>query len=557
MHKLILVAAVSLACYFSLIPLGLLLWSSFQKAGRLGQSSGFTFSNYLTAYANPQTLPWLWNSVIFAIGVSLLSFSVGTALAWINERTDTPFKSFFFALSLVPLIIPGILFTVAWIFLLSPEIGVINHILMSSLGLKQPVFNVYSMGGMVWVAGLHLAPMAFMLMSSSFKSMDPTLEDASFAAGAGLLATTYHVTLKLSRPALLSILLITFVLGIESFEIPALIGIPAGIPVFTTLIYQSLRSYPINFGLANVFAVTLLIITSTAIYVNNRLTRDTGRFSTITGKAFRPRVIKLGAWKYLTGLFFLSYALVIVILPLFVLIWASLHEFYVPPSWQSFKEMTLNNYRYLAGYPLALRAAQNSLFLGVASATAVMTLTALLAWIVVRGKSRFRWLIDNITFLPLVFPGIVLGVALMLVYMKLPIPIYGTIWILLVAYLTRYMPYGMRYSISSMIQINKELEECALVCGGTRGSTFRKIILPLLMPGLLGGWTYIITVSVRELASSILLYSPGNEVLAVTIWNLWENGQTVVLSALGVILIAVLLVVAFVSERLSRRMGIA
>ncbi|HKN45996.1 MAG TPA: iron ABC transporter permease, partial [Propionibacteriaceae bacterium] len=424
----------------------------------------------------------------FATGASLLAFALGTLLAWMNERTNTPFKSLFFALSIIPLIIPGILFTVAWILLGSPKIGLVNLALQNLFDTDAVFVNVYSLGGMIWVDALHYSPMAFLLMTAAFRSMDPALEESAVMSGASVVQVLRKVTLPLVWPAIFATLLILFVRAIESFEVPALLGLPVGIQVFTSAIYQAVHRYPSQIGLACAYAVTLLVITSAGVYFQSRLSTSGNRYATMTGKGFRPRLIDLGNWRYLTVAIFLLYFFLIVVLPFAVLLWSSFQKFYSVPSVEALQRLTLEPYRTILGYPSLMRSVWNSLLLAVTTATIVMLVTAVICWIVVKTKLRGRWLLDNIASLPMVFPGIVLGLAIMILYLYLPIGVYGTIWIMLIAYVTRFMPYGLRYNTTSMLQIHKELEESAAMSGASWATSFRRIILPLLKPGLVAGW---------------------------------------------------------------------
>src|SRR5919106_738279 len=478
---LIIALCVGLTVYIALVPLGFLLWQSFFTPHTAYRAAEFTFGNYQQAYGSTETLRLFWNSVKFAFGTSLLAFVIGTGLAWMNERTNTPFKHLFFALSIIPLIIPGILFTVAWILLASPKIGIINLVLKSALGIDGPLFDIYSMGGMIWVDGLHYSPMAFLLMSAAFRAMDPALEES---------------------------------------------------------------------------AMTLLLITTAGVYFQSRLSGRGSRYATMTGKGFRPRQIDLGGWRWATAAIFLGYFLLIVVLPFAVLLWSSFQRFYSVPSWQALQNLTLDPYRFILTYPNLTRSVWNSLLLAIGSATLIMLVASVICWIVVKTKLRGRWLLDNIASLPMVFPGLVLGLSIMIFYLHFDIGVYGTMWIMFIAYLTRFMPHGLRYSTTSMLQIHKELEESSAMAGASWGTTFRRIILPLLKPGLVAGWIYVMIVSIRELSSSILLYSPGTEVLSIVIWELWENGQFVELSALGVLFILALFAMVMIAQWLSKKFGV-
>jgi iron(III) transport system permease protein len=547
---------VAFTLYIAVIPLVFLVWQSFFTPQTATRAAEFTFGNYAKAYGSSDTARLFWNSVKFASGTALFAFAIGATLAWMNERTNTPFKSLFFALSLIPLVIPGILFTVAWILLGSPKIGIVNLTLQSVFGLSGPVFDIYSMWGMIWVDGLHYSPMAFLLMTAAFRAMDPSLEESAMMSGASVFQVLRRVTLPLAWPAILATFLILFVRAIESFEVPALLGLPVGIQVFTSSIYQAVHRYPSQIGLASAYAITLLLITSVGIYFISRLSASGNKYATMTGKGFRPRQIDLGPWRWVAAAVFIVYFALIVVLPFGVLLWSSLQKFYSVPSWQALQNLTLDPYRFVLTYPNLTRSVWNSLLLSFGSATLIMLITSVICWIVVKTKLPGRWLLDNLASMPMVFPGLVLGLSLMIFYLNVDVGVYGTMWILFIAYVTRFMPYGLRFNTTSMLQIHKELEESASMSGASWLTTFRRIVLPLLKPGLLAGWIYVMIVSIRELSSSILLYSPGTEVISIIIWELWENGQYVELSALGVMFILMLFVLVMISQAVGRRFGI-
>jgi iron(III) transport system permease protein len=411
-------------------------------------------------------------------------------------------------------------------------------------------------------------------MTAAFRSMDPSLEESALMSGASVLQIARRITLKLAWPAAAGSLLILLVRAVESFEVPALIGLPVGIQVYTSSIYQAIHQYPSQIGLASAYAVTLLLMTSVGIYLQSRLSSQGARFATVTGKGFRPRTIDLGRWRYLTAGLFVLYFVVIVLLPFLVLVWSSLQRFYSAPSWAALNRVSLASYRTVLDYPQFWPIVRHSLILSFATATIVILLAAVISWVVVRTKIRGRWFLDNVASLPLVFPGIVLGLSIMICYLYLDIGVYGTVWewtmnlpsgplsvslapILLIAYVTRFLPYGMRYVSSSMLQIHKELEESAAMSGASWTTSFRRVVLPLLKPGLLAGWIYVLIVSIRELSSSILLYSPRGEVVSIMIWELWQNGQYVELSALGVMLIIMLFCLVMLAQLLGKRFGIA
>jgi iron(III) transport system permease protein len=554
---LVIGACVALAAWLTMVPVAFLVWQSFFSPETADTPARLTFDNYLAAYSSIETLRLFGNSVTFAIGSSCFAFTIGTFFAWVNERTDTPFKSVFFALSLIPLVIPAILFTVSWILLASPKIGIINLVLQDMFGTDHVFVNVYSIGGMIFVDGLHQSPLAFLLMTTAFRAMDPALEEQAMMSGASVPQIAWWMTLRLVSPAAVATLLILFVRAIESFEVPALLGLPVGIEVYTSSIYQAIQAYPSELGLACAYALTLLVIAALCIQVQSRIAADAGRFSTVTGKGYRPRTMNIGRWRHVTAAIFITYLATIVVLPFLVLAWCSLQRFYTAPSLAALKTLTIDPYRAVLSHPAFATVVSNSIMLSVGSATIIMLLTSVLCWIVVRTRLPGRWLIDALASLPLVFPGLVLGLAIMICYLTINIGVYGTPWIMLIAYVTRFLPYGMRYNTTSMLALHKELEESAAMSGAGWGMAFWRIILPLLKPGLVAGWIYIVIVSMRELSSSILLYTPGSEVVSIMIWEYWQNGQYVELSALGVMLIAVLFAFVLLAQFVGRRFGVA
>jgi iron(III) transport system permease protein len=548
--KFFIVAGVAAAIgYLALVPLGYLLWGTFFDA------EGFDLGGFERAYGSGR-MGELWgNSLAFAGGSAFLSLTVGTTLAYLNVRTAVPFKALFFAASIVPLIVPGILYTVSWIFLASPQIGLLNNFLEPVFGTAP--FNIFSIWGMIWVEGLHSSPIVFLLMVAAFRSMDPSLEESALMSGATRLQTLRRVTLPLVRPALLSSVLVILITSLESFEVPALLGLQNGIYVFTSRIYFVFRSYPRDLQAAGALAVSLLAIAVIGVIIARLLAgRGTKTYQTVTGKGFRPRPLDLGKWRPVVGAGILLYFFATVVGPLLVLIYAALLPYYQAPSAEAFASFTLDNFRQVFEMDSAGRALVNSLVLGISAAVIVMALMSIAAWISVRSTIPGRGIVEQLSFVPLVIPGIVLGVSISFVYLRSPIPIYGTLLILLIAYCTKYMPYGMRYATTSMTQISSELEESAQVSGASWWTTFRRVLLPLLSPGIMAGFVYILVVSFRELSSSLLLYSPGNEVLSILIWEQFENGSFNVLAAIGVLMVVALVIMVTIAYKLGAKVGL-
>jgi iron(III) transport system permease protein len=541
--------------YLAVLPLLMLVMGSFQ-AEIAPREFIYTLKNYQAAYASPYTYSTFMNSVIFASGAALLSFALGTVLAWLTERTNTPLRHIFVPLAVVPLILPGVLEAIAWIFLLSPKFGYINVWLMQLFGLKSPPFNVFSLPGMIWVHAVGQVPLAFLLMVAAFKSMDPSLEESAMMSGAGTWQTFKRITLRLLMPTTASVLLILFVRTLESFETPALIGIPSRIYVYTSEIYLAFNDYPPDYGRGGALSVGLLLLSAVGVWLYTRGTKESKKFQTVTGKAFRPRQFDLGKWRWLGLGFLLTYFVLVVLTPFLVLFWASFLPFFATPGWDAVSKLSLDNYRYLWTFRPFWDALQNSVILATLSATVAMTLTSLVAWIVYKSRLPGSWLLDFLAFVPITIPGIVMGMALILLYVAFPLPIYGTIWLLLIAYVTRYIPYGMRAASGSIMQIHGELEEAAAASGASWWESFKRVTLPLLRPGLVAGWIYICIVSFREFSTSVLLATGESRVLSILLFTMFEQGQVTVVAAIGMLMIATLLSIVAVFYKLTGRVGI-
>jgi iron(III) transport system permease protein len=552
---LIPVVGAGVLVYLAVLPLLMLFIGSFQ-AEVAPREFVYTMKNYQAAYASEYTYSTFINSLIFAGGSASLTFVLGTLLAWFTERTNTPLRGLFVPLAVVPLILPGVLESIAWIFLLSPKFGYLNVWLMQLFGLQSPPFNVFSLPGMIWVHSVGQVPLAFLLMVAAFKSMDPSLEESAMMSGANTWQTFRRVTFRLLMPTVASVLLILFVRTLESFETPALIGIPARIYVYTSEIYLAFNEYPPDYGRGGALAVGLLLLSAVGVWLYTRTTKEGKKFQTVTGKAFRPRQFDLGSWKWM-GFGFLSvYFVFVVLLPFLVLLWASFLPFFAAPSLDALNKLSLDNYRYLYSFRPFWGAMKNSIILATTTATVAMLLTSLVAWIVYKSRLPGSWLLDFLAFVPITIPGIVMGMSLILLYVAFPLPIYGTIWVLLIAYVTRYIPYGMRSASGSILQIHSELEEAAAASGASWWESFKRVTLPLLRPGLVAGWIYICIVSFREFSTSALLATGESRVLSILLFNMFEQGQVTVVAAIGILMILTLLAIVSIFYKLSGRVGI-
>ena len=558
------IGIAALLVWLIIAPIAVLIWGSF-SSGRPGRDDFFstdslTLDNYSRALDSGLWEVFL-NTAAFAIGTTILAFVFGTFLAWTVERTNTPFRRLIVLLVLARLIIPGILTTVSWIFLASPRIGMINNWFESLFGLEGPVVDVFSLPGMIFVEALDVFPVSFLLMSAALRSMDPSLEEASSVAGHSTVSTTFRVTLPLILPAMLATLIYLLIRGVETFETPTLIGLPAGIRTFVVEIWQRTSAVPTDLGLAAVYAVLVLLLAVVLVWGYNRATRHSESYQVVSGKAFRPRRIDLGMARWVSFglaalLLFLSIGL-----PLIVLTWASIQPPFsgVPPLTPGAVAdggFSLENFRDAFDSELTRRALWNSTILALSSATIVTVLMAITAWITVKSKIRGRSLLDHLAFTPIAVPAIMFGLAVLWMYLVLPFPVYGTLWILLILYVARFPPVAFRILSAQTTQISNELQEAAEVSGASWWQSFRTIMLPLLKPGLLAAWVFVMVHAFRELGASVLVSSFGTEVVGVAILDLWENGSFGLLSAFGIVIMAGLLVAALFAAWISRRYGV-
>ncbi len=535
-------AAALVLGFLALYPTVMLFVGSFSDAP-LGVAGRFTLANYVRAYGDPQTYRLIGTSFVFAAGSSALSLGLAGLLAWITVRTNAPGRSLFELVALVPNVLPPLLIATSWVLLLSPRIGLVN-VLLQHVGL--PVLNVYSMPGMIFVEALILSPLSFLIIASALRSMDPSLEESARISGSTSLQTARRITAPLILPATLAAGILNFVRAMESFDTPAIIALPARIEVLTTRIFrEALAGYPPNHNLAATYAMSLLAIAVLFVYVYRRLTSRTERFATITGRGYRPYTIDLGVWRYAASAVAVLILGLIVLLPLGMLLLTSLLPFYEVPTRETLGLLTLKHYAFLWESARVARALQISTMLAVGGATLAMILAAVVAYLTVRTKVAGRGALEVLTFIPLAFPGTALAIGLLWGYVRLPVPIYATVWILLIAYITRFLPFGLRAMTSTMIQVQTELEEASRVCGAGLTYTFRRVLLPLLRPGFIAGWAILATIFIREFSTSLFLYTPRSEPVGPLLYHLWIDGQQGRMAALGVVVsLASLLLVA-------------
>ena len=552
--QLAVVACIGvIIAYLSLSPTLMLFYGSFRSKPLGVPNAEFTLAHYLYAYTDPSTYQLLFNSFVFASGSSILATGFAATLAWISIRTNAPFRKFFELTAIIPNIFPPVMLAVSWTVLLSPRTGLINRLLMQMLSLDEAPLNLYSLSGMIFVEALITTPLAFLLVSASLYSMDPSLEESARVAGSNNFQIAWRITFPIIRPALLAAVMLNFVRAIESFDTPAIIALPARIEVFTTKIYrEAVGAFPPNQNLAAAYGVSLLLITMVFVYFYRSLTRRSERYVTVTGRGYRPTIIDLGKWRYpAAGLALLILSL-IVVLPFLVLIYVSFISYIHVPGPKTWELLTLDNYRSNLTDARTYRALQNSLFLATGGATLCMLLAALTAWVTTKTRVAGRGVIEGLTFIPWAFPGTALAIGLLWTYVYVPLPIYGTLWILLIAYITRFLPYGLRTMTSTIVQLHDDLPQASMVCGAGFLTTFRRILLPLLRPGFIAGWIILATIFLREFSTSVFLYSPGSEPLGPLLYHFYVDGNLGPMCALALIVSIICAVLIMIARRIGK-----
>jgi iron(III) transport system permease protein len=518
----------------TVFPVLMLVLGSFSEG--LTAFGQFTTDKYVAAYTDPAFFEVIANTAIFVLGTSLLSTVLALFLAYLNTRTDIPFKGLFRVISIVPMMIPHLLFAVSWALLLNPSNGLVNLALKQAFGLDEAPFDIYSLWGMILVEGLLELPIAYLIIAPAMASFDVALEESSRVCGAGTWRTLLRVTLPVLRPAILAAFTLGIVRSLASFAVPAMIGMPGRVQVLATHLYTMISTgFATDYGKAAAVGMSVLVASVTLIVVYRALTAESEKFVTVSSRGFRPTLIELrGARLPLFGLVGLL-SLALIVLPVAVLLYTSFVPYSMVPSSRAFSLMGLRHWTAVLEDPISLLALKNSLFLAVVGATLGVALSVFVAYVIVKVKTRAAGLLESLSYLSFSFPGIVIGVGFMWFFVQTPL--YATIWALLLGYIATYLPYGIRPMSSAFVQIHSHLEESSLVCGASPLTTMRRVIVPLLIPGIVSGWILLASMFMRELTLSVVLSRPGTEVLAVQILRFSEDGLWGRLSALGIVMI--------------------
>jgi len=498
-------------------------------------------------------LDWIWNTISVCAGGTVVATLIGTMLAWILHRTTVPGRHVFEILIAIPFPLGPLVGALAWNILGAPHNGLINQLFRAATGAADPIINIWSAPGIALVMAIFEAPVAVLIIGAAMQRMDPALEECSSVFGARRVRTALRVTLPLMLPAILSSAVFLFVSMMGAFAIPAILGAGSRIYVMTTAIYVLFQGYPPNYPLAAMLGLVLIVITAVTVWVSERLLRGRS-YVVVGGRSYRPRRLDMGGWTWVLFGFASVYVLMSLVLPLGVLVLASLQESadirWLPAGW------TLENFRYvLVDYPATREAIGNSLMLGVATGTLGVAIAALLAWVVHRSKSAGRRTLEQLIMVPQAVPRFVFAVGLMWMFLMIPLPIYGTIYAVLIAYLIVFLPLGYRSMSGVIVQIDRELEEAARVSGANWSRVMRTVTAPLLTSGVVATWALLFMISVREVGASIFLAGPDIPVLGPAIFNFWDSGGLPRVSALAVVQAAIILLLWLLARRIAARIG--
>lgn len=516
------------------------------RTGLPGEGGPLTLANFVEVYADPGTYEVLLNTLLFAVGTVTVALLFAVPLVWLLMRTDLPLKRTIYVLMTVGILIPVFLRTIAWILLLSPRIGLVNQWASQIFGLEDPLLSLYNIPGMAFIQGVSFVPGAFFMLSAAYRTMDPSLEEAAYTAGASKLRTFLKINIPITLPAIAAVMVYLFLTAIAVFEVPAIIGLPASIMVLSSMIFISVspESGLPEYGLAGAYGAVMLLVGLVLAYFYTRLVRQGKKYTVITGRGYRPREIPLGPWKWPAMVFVMAYLSMEVFIPFLVLLWTSLLPYLQLPSVAALSSITLDNYLTMFATTGALPFI-NTAILMFGVPTGAMILSVLVSWVVIRTQVSFRGTLDTIAFLPHAVPSILLAIGLgylALAYRNI-FPVYGTVSIIMLAHIIAWTAYGTRTTNGVMIQVHRELEEAGKVAGASTARVLFRIVLPLVAAGVFNSWIWIGMLSYREVTMALTLNSRMNEVVSTVVFHYWVSGWIPEVAVLGVVLVVFAVIV--------------
>lgn len=549
--EILLVLSIAILVIVVAVPVLLIFFNAFWVDGQ------FNLADTLKILKTPETYKALGNSLFLASGVTVTGTIVGTFFAWLVTRTDLPWKGAMKVLFLVPFMLPAFIGALAWKMLLSPRAGYINRFFIDVLGFSGPVFDIYTYAGIILVETMYLFPFVFIQVSGALERMDPTLEESARISGASLITITRKITIPLVLPSILSGALLIMLYSMAHFGTVAVLGIEIGIYNIPTLIYEKIHQSAGSFASIRTATVLASILVATAaliLWLQNRILAR-GRYQIIAGKSFRPTEIKLRGLRIPLLVLCLAYIAFTIVLPtVTIFLVGGLKTYGLPFTWDN---LSLANYRYiLFDWELTRSSIWNSVMLGLTSALITMFAGVIISYVIVKMKVRGKGILEFLGMLPFSVPGSVIALGVILAWSgKFGINLYNTVWIILVAYIARYMAFSLRANSAALEQVHDSLVEAARASGATMWQALRDVVLPLVRPGMLAAFFLIFLPALRELTVSVLLYGPTTRTIGVAIYTLNEDGETVYSAALAGIALIIIVVGETSIKRLLKRLG--
>lgn len=550
-------AVAVLASVFVLVLIALVLWMSVIDGEPGDPDVAYSAANYVETFSDPFVWKVLLNTFLFSGLTLVFAMAIGAPMAWIIERTDFPAKTLVFATMTIGLLVPGFVTAIGWEFLLHPRIGMVNTALIALFHLSGPPLSITNLWGMGWVQGLGLAPVAFVMTSVVLRAMDPALEDAAAVSGAHPHRALLRITMPLAWPGLLAAGIFIFMIGFSAFDVPAIIGLAGKVYTFATYTFDQMQPAQGDpqYGDVAAFSTVTVALGLLLSWWYARMQRRAPQYAVVTGKGYRPRLVTLtGGGKAAALIFVALYLFFSQLLPVLVIFWTSTIQFPQPPTVQAIASMSLANYAHL---PMAMvwRGLKNTALLMVLAPVVTLAIALSISWLVLRSRVPGRALFDFVAFLPLSVPSIVFSMAalvLALFVINRVVPIYGTVWLLLLVYVVSRLSYATRLTNSALIQIHRELEDAAHIAGAGLGGVVRSVLMPLLRPSLGYAFIWIALLTYRELTVPVLLSNNDNLPLAVEIWNLWTGSQFASASAIVVIMLVAMMPLIYLGFWVSR-----
>ncbi len=544
---IVTIVVVLVVGFLVILPLVFLVEESLNTGDPMAfPPAEYGIANYFSIF--DEDINVLVNTVYIAVMATVMAILIGFTLAWILTRTNVPGRDKLERLMELPYYMTPLVGALAWSVIAGPKSGFVNQV-WKAWGGRSDLVDIYGYFGIAWVMALFEGTVAFVMISASMKSMDPALEESARVMGASKLRTILTVTLPLVMPGVLGATLFVFAEMLGSFAAALVIGIPARIYVITTAIWDSTLAYPPDYGRASAMGLALFVVMFAMLTLYRRII-GRGSYATITGKAFRPRPMDMGRLSWLLFGMCALYVLLAVVLPLAALIFTSLQRFATVILSQA--EFTLANYRTALSLGPVRAAMGNSLMLGFGVASVGVLVMVILVWIIYRSQLVGRGAIEYLVMFPQAVPRLVFGLALLWAWLNIPVPIYGTLWLLALAYFTVMLPLGVRTLAGVVLQIDKSLEECARVCGAGWVYQMRTVTLPLLKPGILAAWLLIFMACVRELGASVFLMGPNAKVIAPSIVAAFASSGTELTAAMALIQTFTVIVALTILFRLTR-----